>query len=268
MKKTVFKGIINGVEFNDVIAYNEHLTKLIKEGVEVNASSSTHIESKKEEVRPSAAITRQVIDESTLLPYFSNDNDYYLDLLVSDCIEKNDTTRRNLGVELNDKFKVIENYLKTASESDIKKYIDKVLDIINQMNRDMKYNDEAIHKINETREEIERDYNESLNEIKQEYEAEMHACDTEETVINSANDIINDFLVFYKNILNTASSYIKECTCNGTCKECTCNKSVKEDEKIVTETKEKTKQQVKDLNSLFNKIFGIGLDDLSKHLNA
>ena len=262
MKKTVFKGIINGVEFNDVTAYNEQLAKLIKEGVEVNASSSTHIESKKEEVRPSAAITRQVIDESTLLPYFSNDNDYYLDLLVSDCIEKNDTTRKNLGVELNDKFKFIENYLKTASESDVKKYIDKVLDIINQMNRDMKYNDEAIHKINETREEIERDYNESLNEIKQEYEAEMHACDTEETVINSANVIINDFLVFYKNILNTASSYIKECTCNGTCKECKCNKKSQSEEKIVTAVREVNKQKESDIYSFINKIFGVDLKDL------
>jgi hypothetical protein len=43
-KKTVFEGVINGIEFDNVKEYNEYLMKLINAGEPVCASTSTHTE--------------------------------------------------------------------------------------------------------------------------------------------------------------------------------------------------------------------------------
>lgn len=44
MKKTIFKGIVNGQEFNDVKSYNEAVSKAIEEGNLQHASTETRIE--------------------------------------------------------------------------------------------------------------------------------------------------------------------------------------------------------------------------------
>ena len=43
-KKTIFEGVVNGIKFDDVKAYNEYLTKLINAGESFNASTSTKTE--------------------------------------------------------------------------------------------------------------------------------------------------------------------------------------------------------------------------------
>ena len=43
MKKRVFKGVINGQEFDNVNDYNAYMSTLLNEGKDVNASSSTQI---------------------------------------------------------------------------------------------------------------------------------------------------------------------------------------------------------------------------------
>ena len=265
MKKTVFRGIINGVEFNDVKAYNDHLSKLINEGVEVNASSSTHIESTNK-VNPCATIERKVvdksIDEAVLLPYFTNSDDYYLDLLVTDNIEQNENTRKKLCKELTNNLETIKSYLKSASCSEVQKYINKVLDIVNQMKQDRKYNDEAMSKISETRDDAKTEYEETIAEAKEEYDSVIAGCDMEENVLNSANDIITDFLAFYNDVLKLASNRVNNCDCNNASTECKCNKKSQPDEKIVTSVREVNKQKESDIYSFINKIFGVDLKDL------
>lgn len=43
-KKTVFKGLINGREFNNVQDYNAEMCRLVQEGVNIEAASSTSIQ--------------------------------------------------------------------------------------------------------------------------------------------------------------------------------------------------------------------------------
>ena len=267
MKKTVFKGTVNGIHFDDVKKYNEYLTKLIEAGEPVTAETSTQTVDCTE-ITNNKSVT---YDENILLPYFGDDvEEYYLDALVTDDEAKNNAIYTQVLDSLSKSYEHIKKFLsdKKVSESDKEKYVDDVLDIINTMKQDAEYNGEALEKLNETRAEARTDYEAAVAAAKEDYDATVAGCDTEEKVLNGANLLIERFIDFYTDVFELASEYIdvKECCdkcCDGDCK---CGKHAKTE--VKTEVKEKTKQQVKDLNSLFNKIFGIGLDDLSKHLNA
>ena len=266
MKKTVFKGTVNGIHFDNVKDYNEYLTKLLEAGEPVEAETSTQTVNCTETTdKPTS------YDENVLLPYFGDDvEEYYLDALVTDDEVKNNAINSQVLDSLSKSYEHIKKFLsdKKISQSDKKKYVDDVLDIINTMKQDAEYNNEALEKLDEARAEALTDYNNAVAEAKKDYNATIAGCDTEEKVLNGANTLIERFMDFYTDVLELASEYIdeKECCdkcCDGDCK---CGKHAKT--KVKTEVKEKTKQQVKDLNSLFNKIFGMCLDDLSKHLNA
>ena len=43
MKKTIFKGVVNGVNYGSVEDYNKAVTAALKEGKDVEAHSSTQI---------------------------------------------------------------------------------------------------------------------------------------------------------------------------------------------------------------------------------
>lgn len=267
MKKTVFKGTVNGIHFDNVKEYNEYLTKLLEAGEPVEAETSTQTIDCTETTND-----KQVVyDENVLLPYFGdNVDEYYLDALVTDDEAKNNAINSQVLDSLSKSYEHIKKFLsdEKVSQSDKKKYVDDVLDIINTMKQDAEYNDEALEKLDETRAEALTDYNNAVAEAKKEYDATIAGCDTEAKVLNGANLLIERFMNFYTDVLELASKHIDEKKCCNKCCEgdCKCGKHAKTE--VKTEVKEKTKQQVKDLNSLFNKIFGIGLDDLSKHLNA
>ena len=73
-KKTIFKGVINGKEYNNVQEYNKELSALIDAGANFSASTSTETV---EEIS-----TESVCEETCMLPYF-NDSEYYLDKILS-----------------------------------------------------------------------------------------------------------------------------------------------------------------------------------------
>lgn len=77
MRKIVFRGVINGEEFDNVQDYNSRMQELISTGVtEIQATSSTSMKS--EELGK-----KKEFDLTDYLPYFNNEK-YYLDQLVSD----------------------------------------------------------------------------------------------------------------------------------------------------------------------------------------
>lgn len=49
MKQTVFKGVVNGVEYDSVEKYNEAVNDALKKGLDIKASSSTEIKDVQEE---------------------------------------------------------------------------------------------------------------------------------------------------------------------------------------------------------------------------
>lgn len=271
MKKTVFKGTVNGIHFDDVKKYNEYLTKLIESGETFTAETSTQTVDCTETVNDKLANNLAVYDEKFLLPYFSDDVDeYYLDVLVTDNNVENKNLYNKVSQTLAENYEYIKKYLADSrvSHQAKKEYIDNVLDVINMMKQDAEHNEEAFERLLKTRAEAEKEYEATIAEARDNYQATISACDTEERVLKGADVMINKFKEFYNNVLALTSEHIDKKDCCDKCCEgdCKCGKHAKTE--VMTEVKEKTKQQVKDINTLFNKIFGVNLDDLSKHLNA
>ena len=272
MKKTVFKGAVNGIHFDDVKQYNEYLTKLIEAGETFSAETSTQTIDCDEVVRSSGEEGSEEYDAEKLLPYFSYDSDeYYLDKLITGDASTDKELLDNALAKMQNAYAYIKTYLNDTcvSTDDKKDYVDDVLDIVNTMKKDTQSNAEALEKLSHTRTNAVKEYNKAIAEAETEYKSTIAACDMEERVLNNANVLIDKFYSFYTDVLTLASKHIDDeskCECGGNCKECRCDNKC--EQKIKTEVKEKSKPQVRDLNTLFNKIFGIDLDDLSKHLNA
>ena len=269
MKKTVFKGTVNGIHFDNVKDYNEYLTKLIEAGEPIEAETSTQTIDCDEVVRSSGEEGSEKYDEEKLLPYFSYESgdEYYLDKLITGDASTDKELLDNALAKMQNAYAYIKTYLNDTcvSTDDKKDYVDDVLDIVNTMKEDAQCNTEALEKLNRTRANATK----AFAEAEAEYKSTIAACDMEERVLNNANVLIDKFREFYTKVLTLASKHIDDeskCECGGNCKECTCDNKCEQN--IKTEVKEKSKQQVKDLNTLFNKIFGIKLDDLSQHLNA
>lgn len=143
MKKVVFKGTINGKEFDNVQDYNVAMTKLLNEGAtSINASSSTQIvdevNEKKELADESLKKEDFLFDVNNYLPYFKDEDEYYLDRLVSDdkdlnnknftdvdenlyhCYVDLDNDLKNYRISLEDSFDLINAFknIRTILNSD------------------------------------------------------------------------------------------------------------------------------------------------------
>ena len=82
-QKKVFKGTINGVEFNSVADYNKEMTRLINEGKDVNASSQTTIENVEDNCAEDCRT------EVRMLPGFDIPNVHYINNYIGEDIDKN-----------------------------------------------------------------------------------------------------------------------------------------------------------------------------------
>lgn len=96
-QKKVFKGTINGVEFNNVQEYNAEMTRLINEGKDVNASSQTTIENVEENINSCDSIAVPV----RMLPGFDIPNVHYINNYIGedtvDNVEYVGETEENLA---------------------------------------------------------------------------------------------------------------------------------------------------------------------------
>lgn len=113
MRKVVFKGVINGEEFDNVKDYNDRINKLLAEGTSISANSNTQVveEPEVKEEKEEVSDLRSLL--ANLTPYFNEEDEHYLDRLVTG--DKEFDQRRLIEVE---------NRLEDA-----KKNLEKVLDI-------------------------------------------------------------------------------------------------------------------------------------------
>lgn len=85
MRKTIFKGTVNGETFDNVAAYNARLQELINSGVTVNASSDTKVNIEDEPTNDASYTTTTTLDvddaDLSIYPYMCEDEPFYLDLL-------------------------------------------------------------------------------------------------------------------------------------------------------------------------------------------
>lgn len=272
--KTIFEGIINGEKFNSVQEYNSKMLELISAGKQVDASS--HTKSVKENT---CGTSRCVCDKSvktpeeklleaicnakdediilqSMLPYFEDDEPYYLDELVGNDVDENNMILKDVHDYLDTSWEYIIEYLNSNQCTCEKKdYLNDVHDIITNIKRDRKANNEAFIKLKKERDEPKR----FLEEAKAEYEASMEHCDSLENVLVGASNLIEDLLEFYKNVEAEGIRIVKDSEQCGCCGEC---------ETVKTECKESKPQAELDLTKLDSKLDLNQLCDLTEAFDS
>lgn len=197
MKKVVFKGIVNDKEFDNVNDYNEEMSKLIREGVSISASSSTQLvdepEKTKEEpaektVEEDKPTVERYIDifDSILSPYFG-EGPYYLDIVSGD-------------EELDKKaLEKVKNDLTVA-----KRRLEKVLDMEHFSLDDAI---EAMSRYKSIRDNIVEDSYQNETVIR-DLEQEIEKDKTKLNTLRSSKPFIKEFLEGYTDLFNSIRQYL------------------------------------------------------------
>lgn len=159
MRKLIFKGIINGKEFDNVKDYNEAMTRLITEGAtSIQASSETKIADEpsnenKNDIRLVKEVEKKKeFDVNDYCPYFRDNDEYYLDYLVS---PDKDLNEKNLSLAektLTDTFGTLHHDLgsKGISFEDAFELINAIKEIRSAINNDSNDNKDAIAQLTES----------------------------------------------------------------------------------------------------------------------
>lgn len=257
-KKTIFKGVINGKHFDDVKEYNKYLSKLIESGETFSAETSTQTVAVDENKQCKCNDDKVNEFDNIMLPYF-NDSEYYLDKIVTADNEANVNNIERMEFVLSNSLNLVKANLVNMTDNDLKMYTDKILDILNNIGRDKKYNNEAQEKVSKKVEQTKEKYEKQLAAVEAEYDIAMEKYDAEYEILESAEYVMDKMIDYYNEVLKyLRPAPIKEASSKYLCNEdiCTCNQPVK------TEIKELKKEKVTDLSSLFNKIFGIDINKL------
>ena len=155
MRKLVFKGIINGKQFDNVQDYNKEMNRLISSGsLNISASSSTQFVDDSAAIEPEKAKPAEEVrefHEEDYLPFFDGRSQYYLDLLVSSDDALNE---RNINIaekEFYEKLTDLKNTLATGNVSieDAFSFVNKLKEIRSQINNDAEDNRTTINGVNE-----------------------------------------------------------------------------------------------------------------------
>lgn len=276
MSKTCFKGTINGQEFDNVRDYNAKMQELLEAGVAVTASSSTTIEATPEVCSCNEAknecCNRQVIDESeecSYYPYMDDDDPFYLDLLVTNDSEINKEALVEMCKEFGRCYKAIINAIagKDVCIEHLKEYRSDLREIIDNVKNDKHCTHEAIKKIKNRKDELDRD----LKRYMDEYETEMHSINSELQVLEDAKPVIKEFIDFYENLEADVINEIKSrpynelkskyCACEKNCEpECNCEyHNVSRTDEVTTAVEEAAPQKTYELSDILDHIFGSDL---------
>ena len=162
MKKVVFKGVINGEEFDNVQDYNKKMADLISSGETIDAHSETNIKEEPETEKIEASCPKKSLRDIT--PFFGDCEDHYLDTLVTGDEETDALRLKCVEKDLFEAKKELEDALdlETFDLNEALDALNKYKTIRDSIAEDKYYNEEAK---NDLKEEIERSYN-NLNHLK------------------------------------------------------------------------------------------------------
>ena len=268
-KITVFRGVINGQEFNNVKDYNARMTELLNAGVEdINASSSTSVKTVTEDEPKleSDCTAAPVYDEdASYYPYMDAEDPYYLDLLVTEDPAVNAEALRAMDDVLNESYRYITDTLidPQVNQMTRREYLLDVQDILRGFKDDSRNTKKTLDSIIRKQADLRK---------------ELEELENAENILRAALPVIEKLDEFYKTVeadtlrtiahFNSCDNTNKndKCNCDGTCAKCTCK-----DVDVQTDCKENVKTQVYDLNSIINTIFGEGFfgktNSLKRHLS-
>ena len=190
MKKTVFRGVINGKEFNSVGDYNNEMLRAIAAGETIKAESYTETVDQEEcNCSCQSKYQKEAEDRYCMLPRF-HDTEYYIDALVSGDDDKDSEAYARELERLSDIFEFIKNDAATLSETSFDEYYDDVVEVCEMISDDDEDNEATIVNLNEEREELIK----RINDIDQ----ELRICENAKPVITLYQDFYGDV----KEILN------------------------------------------------------------------
>ena len=260
---TVFQGKVNGKIYDNVADYNAAITALIEAGVtDIEATSSTSIKTVKDDEVSNECVTTctdcdctcdcdctnctcDICDEDvTFYPYMEDEDPFYLDLLVTNDKEANieayNEAQRQLEISYRDIVEALYDPETTTDER--KEYLEDINDIIANVKHDIADTNAAADKINVRRKNLANEF----EKYKQNYEATLREMDAQMDVLNDASRVTSMFKAFYEDVANETMLSIKN------------NEENVNRNKIETTCNEIKPQNVSDLNSLIDKIFGPG----------
>lgn len=265
MSKTCFKGTINGQEFDNVRDYNIKMQELLEAGVAVNASSSTVIAAAKdtEEVAADDEVTcaGKAVAEAedySYYPYMDDDDLYYLDLLVTNDSAINAEALDEMRKEFARCYKAIINAIadKDICVENLKEYRLALREIIDNVKNDKQYTLEAIKKIKNRKDVLDREYKRYVDA----YETEIDAINSEIRILEDAKPVIKEFIDFYENLEADVINEIKSrpCACGKNCDpDCNCEcHNVSRTDKVNTAVEEAEPQKTYELSDILEHIFG------------
>lgn len=201
--KTVFKGTINGKEFNSVEEYNKEMRELLSKGESINASSSTQVVNEEGagtpniEEKNSRSSGEESLEDSEeytcMLPYFDDPEFHYLDDTISDDENENSKVLNDI---INDLTAAKEDILEVMDDmtlADIKEYAKSLNNVLAKIGSDNTLNQEAINIIDERiakhSEEIAKLQNE-LNKFRNDRKALVSA----KKIINTMNNFYSELV--------------------------------------------------------------------------
>lgn len=245
MRKTIFKGTVNGETFDNVAAYNARLQKLLNSGETVEASSETKVNVEDEPTSDAPYTTTTTLDafdeDLTIYPYMCEDDPFYLDLLVTDDPVTNQEAYNEAQNVLDKCYRYTQDVMSGCCNCERKEYLEDVTEIIDNINNDITDTIRAIDKVNAKKKKAEEAYH-----------AEMNNLNKDLDLLEAADKVSNMFKAYYEDVQNEMRTMIKEGQNKGCDKSCT-------NDVVETTVTEKTPQTEWDFNKLMDAIFGPGL---------
>ena len=149
MKKSIFKGIINGQEFDNVNDYNTRMNELMSTGRAINASTSTQVIDTDE--KGEVCVKREEDPTPDMIPVFGGTKyesvGAYLDDVVTDNGEENEKMLDNLERYLIDNHNLISEKLVKMDGHARKNYGRELSEILNVINKVQASNEASIANI-------------------------------------------------------------------------------------------------------------------------
>lgn len=185
--KTIFKGTINGKEFDNVKDYNAEMTRLINASKTVDAKSETRMVEvcdtcNCEECNCDKQLTEERVN---MLPFC--DSPAYLDKLVSTCSNTNDQNLADMEEFLNNHIGKIVKRMDKFDTNQLNNYAKDIKKVLNQLQIDGNKTSECLDKIEKKIDELES----------------KHEC------LEASQDAIDILLDFYEDLLSKVTYKIE-----------------------------------------------------------
>ena len=235
MKKTVFKGTINGKNFDSVQAYNEEMMRALAAGESVIANSET-----------TTVDEEEAENDIDYMPGFSDDNEYYIDKYVTGDSYKDVNLYYEAKNYLENSIDIIKNDLDNFDEEELGDYEEQLNEVVELIVDDEDDNTDSLASINEEISELEQ----KLNDAKERRNVCINAVQIMSLFKEQYSDLLQKVIDKRDNKTNFSSCGCNcDCDCDEKCcdgGECKCKNESKLDFKDISNS----------ITNLFKEIFG------------